>query len=93
MQGGSLGGLGRWRDVCDLKNIFYFFGLPQYFDHDSSFHLLFLRVACECNRPSLLATVFYQATAFNGDLHQWDVAKVTAMHYRKSICIVENALA
>jgi hypothetical protein len=50
-------GLGWWRDVCNLKNVFYFIGLSQYFDQGSSFHLLFLRVACECNRPSLLATM------------------------------------
>ena len=39
-----------------------------------------------------LATVFYNANAFNGDLNQWDVAKVTTMSYRKSIRIVENDL-
>jgi surface protein len=49
-----------------------------------------LRVDCECNRPSCLATVFYEASAFNGDLNQWDVAKVADMHYSKSIRIVEK---
>jgi surface protein len=43
-----------------------FFGLYEYFNHGS-------------NRLSFLATVFYMATAFNGDLNQWDVAKVTNM--------------
>ena len=56
----------------------------------SFFRLLFLRVDCECNRPSCLATVFYYASAFNGDLNQWDVAKVTSMFESKSLCIVEN---
>jgi surface protein len=43
-----------------------FFGLYEYFNHGS-------------NRLSFLATVFFMATAFNGDLNQWDVAKVTYM--------------
>jgi surface protein len=55
----------------------------------SSFRLLVLRVDCECNRPSFLATVFNQASAFNGDLNQWDVAKVTDMRFSKSTRIVE----
>ncbi len=38
------------------------------------------------------ATVFYGASAFNGDLNQWDVAKVTNMKESKSKCIVENDL-
>ena len=54
----------------------------------SSFRLLFLRVDCECNRSSSLATVFYSASAFNGDLNQWDVAKVTNMHASKLIRIL-----
>jgi surface protein len=37
-----------------------------------------------------LAAVFYQASAFNGDLNQWNVAKVTTMSNSKSIRIVEN---
>ncbi len=53
---------------------------------------LFLRVDCECNRPSCLATVFGSAYSFNGDLNQWDVAKVTDMNSSKSIRIVENDL-
>ena len=53
---------------------------------------VFLRVDCECNRPSFLATVFADASAFDGDLSQWDVAKVTDMSWSKSIRIVENDL-
>jgi surface protein len=37
-----------------------------------------------------LATAFWQASAFNGDLSQWDVAKVTSMSYSKSISILEK---
>jgi hypothetical protein len=51
-----------------------------------------LRVDCECNRPSFLAKVFQDASAFNGDLNQWDVAKVTLMESSKSIRIVANDL-
>jgi hypothetical protein len=36
----------------------------------------------------VLATVFWGASAFNGDLNQWDVAKVTIMLSSKSIRIV-----
>ena len=39
------------------------------------------------------ATVFYYASAFNGDLSQWDVAKVTDMGSSKSIIILEKDLA
>jgi surface protein len=46
-----------------------------------------LRVDCECNWPSFLATVFADASAFNGDLSQWDVAIVTDMSGSKSIRI------
>jgi hypothetical protein len=53
---------------------------------------VFLRVDCECNRPSFLATVFYPASAFDGDLSQWDVASVASMANSKSTCIVENDL-
>ncbi len=67
-----------------------FFGLFEYFDQGSSFRLLFLRVDCECNRPSFLATVFNGAGAFNGDLSRWDVATVTYMSESKSIRIAEN---
>ena len=54
--------------------------------------LLFLRDDYEFKRPSLLATVFHSASAFNGNVNQWDVAKVTTMSYSKSICIVANDL-
>ena len=54
--------------------------------------LLFMRVDCECNRPSFLATVFQGDSAFNGDLRLWNVAKVTDMSDSKSIRIVENDL-
>ena len=46
-----------------------------------------IRVDCDCNRPSYLATVFNAASAFNGDLNQWNVATVTTMQYSKSIRI------
>ena len=39
-----------------------------------------------------LATVFGYASAFNGDLNQWDVAKVSTMNSSKSIRILENDL-
>ena len=39
------------------------------------------------------ATVFHSASAFNGDLNQWDVAKVTSMYYSKSRSILEKDLA
>jgi hypothetical protein len=54
--------------------------------------LLFLRVDCECNRPFFLGTVFSAAYAFNGNINQWNVAKVTTMSFSKLICIVENDL-
>ena len=75
-----------------IGRVLAFFGLFEYFDQGSSFRLLFLRVDCECNRPSFLATVFGDATKFNGDLNQWDVAKVTAMSASKLIRLVENDL-
>ncbi len=92
MEGGSLGGLGVGGVMYVIWRIFAFFGVFKYFDQGSSFRLLFLRVDCECNRPSFLATVFVYAKAFNGDLSQWDVAKVTNMKWSKSIRIVENDL-
>ncbi len=67
-----------------------FVGLSQYFDQGSSFRLLLLRVDCECNRPSFLATVFAYAYAFNGDVSRWDVAKVSDVSYSKSISILEK---
>ena len=39
-----------------------------------------------------LATVFSES-GFNGDLNQWDVAKVTDMYASKSISILEKDLA
>ena len=78
--------------MCVICRMCAFFGPSQYFDQGSSFRLLFLRVDCECNRPSFLATVFSYASAFNGDLNQWDVGIVTDMSYSKSIRIVENDL-
>jgi hypothetical protein len=36
----------------------------------------------------VFATVFDSASAFNGDLNQWNVASVTTIHYSKSIAIV-----
>ncbi len=52
--------------------------------------MLFLRVDCEHNRPSFLATVFQSASAFNGDVNQWNVANVNNMQNSKSILIVED---
>jgi hypothetical protein len=73
-----------------IGRMFAFFGLSRHFDQGSFFHLLFLRVDCECNRPSFLATVFHFASAFNGNIIQWNVANVNSMQQSKSICIVEN---
>ncbi len=84
----SLEGLGWWRNV--VWRIAAFFGLSLYSDQGPSFRLLFLRIDSECNRPYFLATVFSSASAFNGDLSQWNVAKVTTMAYSKSILILEN---
>ncbi len=50
------------------------------------------RADWECNPPSILATVFYGASAFNGDLNQWNVTSVTDMSLSKSIRIVESDL-
>jgi hypothetical protein len=69
-----------------------FFGLSLYFDHGSSFRLLFLDIECESNRPSFLVTVYYDASAFNGDLNQWDVANVNYMCDSKSRRILDNDL-
>ena len=57
------------------------------------FHLSFL-ARCRVNVIGLLflATVFYGASTFNGDLNQWDVAKVTDMGGSKSIRMLENDL-
>ncbi len=88
IQGGSLGVLvGGVMYV--IWRMFAFFGLSQYF-LTGFFRLLFLHVDCDCNRPFFIATVFWNASAFNGVLNQWNVAKVTDMSYSKSIRIVEN---
>jgi surface protein len=76
--------------LCVVRRMLSFVGLSQYFDQGSSFRLLFLRVDCECNRPFFLVTAFNSASAFNGELSRWDVAKVTTMSSSKSICISEN---
>ncbi len=56
------------------------------------FHLLFLRIDCGCNGPSCLVTVFQSAYAFNGELNQWDVSKVSGFSDSKSMRMVENDL-
>ncbi len=56
------------------------------------FCLLYLRVDCECKWPSFLATVF-RDSYFNGDLSQWNVAKVTTMEYSKSQLMFEDDVA
>jgi hypothetical protein len=76
--------------VRNLKNFSPSLGCHNFFNQGSSFRLLFLRVDCECNRPSCLAIAFQFASVFNGDLNQWDVAKVTTMPGSKSIRILEN---
>ena len=70
----------------------FFYGLFEYFDQGSS-AFVFLRADCECNRVSVLATVFWSASAFNGDLNKWDVATVSDMSGRKSLRIVANDLS
>ncbi len=54
-----------------------------------------LLARCRVNVIGLLflATVFIGAFTFNGDLIQWDVAKVTDMSQSKSIRMLENDLA
>ncbi len=76
------------RRVCVEVVCFVSHGEPE----SGFFRLLFLRVDCECNRPSFLATVFAYTSAFNGNLNQWDVATVTTMSSSKSIRIQENDL-
>ncbi len=66
----------------EIWSMFAFFGLSQYFDQGSSVYFS-LRVDYECNRL-FFATVFECASAFNGDLNQWNVAKVTNMRSSKS---------
>jgi hypothetical protein len=58
--------VGRQKGLCGrfggvmyvIWRMFAFFGLSQFF------RFLFLRVNCECNRPSFLPTVFYQASKY-----------------------------
>jgi hypothetical protein len=69
--------------------MFAFVVLSQFFVQGFPLRLFFLRVDCECNRLSFLATAF-TSSKFNGDLKQWNVAKVTDMRGGKSIRIVEN---
>ncbi len=77
-----------WSDACNLKNVYLLWAVTVFWS--GFLRLLVLRVDCESNRPSFLVTVFDGASAFNGDLDQWDVAKVTTMNGSKSIRIVEN---
>ncbi len=90
IQGGSLGGLGWWSDICQLKNGCLLWAVTVFWSGFLRF--LLLRFDCECNRPSFLATVFNGASVFNGDLDQWDVTAVTDMSYSKSIRILANDL-
>jgi surface protein len=90
IQEGSLGGSRWWSGICNLKNG-YLLWLSQYFNQGSL--AFFSRVVdCECNRPPILATVFFGASTFNGDLSQWDVTKVTNMFASKSVRILKNNL-
>ncbi len=77
-------------DVCNLENVCLLWAVTVFWS--GSLGLLFLRVDCECNRPSFLAKVFSQASAFNSDLSTWDVAKVTTMSNSKSIRILKYYL-
>ncbi len=90
IQGGSIGvWVGGVMDV--LQRMFAFFGLSQYCDQGSS---AFFSCVLTVNVIDLLflATVFFRASAFNGDLNQWNVATVTNMYRSKSIRILANAL-
>ncbi len=66
--------------------MFAFFGLFEYLIRvlPSAFF--------SCALISFLATVFRSAYAFNGDINQWDVAKVTTFYESKRIRIAENDL-
>ncbi len=88
----ALRGVGLVEWCTNLKSGCLLWAVAVVFNQCSFFRLLFLRVDFEYNRPSFLATVFSYNSAFNGDLNQWDVAKVTTMVQSKSIRIVENAL-
>ncbi len=78
------------RDVKIFEEIFLwdFVVLRSLWD----FLVRFLWFPCEIFRCSPSATVFYSASAFNGDLSVWDVAKVTTMYQSKSIRILYNDL-
>jgi hypothetical protein len=60
---------------------------------DRDFPPSVLHVDCECNRPSFIATVFSGASAFNGDLSQWNVAKVAQCGLSKSTRILKSDLS
>ncbi len=90
IQGGPLGGLGWWSDVCKLKNVCLHWAVTVL--ASGFFRLVFLRVYCEYNRPSFLVTVFNSASVFNRDLNVWDVATVTTMYSSKSIRIFRSDL-
>ncbi len=83
----------KWTCCCnwmDWWRMFCLLGAVTVFWSEFFRPLFFLRVDCEWNQPSFLAIVFNGAIAFNGDLNQWDVAKVTTMAASKSIRIVED---
>ncbi len=75
--------------VYILKNVCLFWAVWVFWSR--FFCLLFLRVDCECNWP-FHATAFKSASAFNGDLNQWDVGEVATMLASKSIRMLENDL-
>ncbi len=88
---GDRGCLGWWRECLSFEESFAFFGLSQYY----LIRGFFLRAFCSCALTVhvigliVFATVFERASAFvNGDLNQWDVAKVTSLYASKSIRIV-----
>ena len=72
--------------------MFAFFVVFEYFDQGCVSP--FFSCGCRVNVIGLLflATVFYSASIFNGDVNQWDVAKVTDMNSSKSIRMLENDL-
>ena len=81
-------------NVGHLKNVWPSLGCHRIvWSEGSSFGL-----SCSCALTVhvigllVFATVFYYASAFNGDLNQWDVVEVTIMLDSKSICIAENDL-
>jgi surface protein len=70
-----------------FRRMYVYFGLSQYFDQCSTAFY-----SCALTVIAIGAKVFLSASAFNGDLNQWDVAKVTTMKGGKSIRIEENDL-